>query len=53
MNEAIKAKIAKLATHVSVLREKEVKAENMDGGHYLSVEEVEKLITELLAKPKK
>lgn len=53
MNEEIKVKIESLATHINFLREKEVKAENMDGGFYLSVEDVEKLITELLAKPKK
>ena len=53
MNEEIKAKIEALSTHINFLREKEVKAENMDGGYYLSVEQVENLITELLVNPKK
>ena len=52
MNEELKQKIEDLARHISVLREDEIKAENIEGGFYIAKEDVIALI-ESIVKPKK
>jgi hypothetical protein len=53
MNEEIKAKLDLITFHINDLRLNEIKAGNMDGGNYVAVEDVEKLINELMAKKDK